>query len=404
MEVFVARQPIFDRWLDVAAYELFFRYEGKDFYDHLNGDQASSRVITDSFFIIGMKKLTGGKRAFINFTKNLLLDEVATILPRESIAVEVLETVELDEEIVAACDKLKQLGYLLVLDDFALKMKFNPLIEMADIIKVDFLETDVEERRSLVKWFGTKKLKFLAEKVETREAFDQALEMGYTYFQGYFFSKPVILSGKDVPGYKVNYIRIMHEINKPDPDIDQIENIFKGDVSFSYKLLRCINSAAFGLRTKVTSIKHALILMGHRELRKWVSLIVLLGLGEDKPQELITISIIRAKFCELLAPGVGLKDRVSDLFLMGLFSMIDAFVSRPMAELLEELPISDDIKDALLGKGGPLEKMYELVLSYEKGDWKKFSLLAADLNLDEESVPAIYFESLEWSREVFQPD
>lgn len=402
MDVFVARQPIFDRWLEVAAYELFFRYGGKDFYDHLDGDQASSRVITDSLFIIGLKKLTGGKRAFINFTKNLLLDEVATILPPELIAVEVLETVEPDEEIVAACDKLKQLGYMLVLDDFALKIKFNPLIEMADIIKVDFIDTDQEERKSLVDWFATKKLKFLAEKVESRGTYDEALNFGYTYFQGYFFSKPVVLSGRDLPSYKVNYIKMIHEINRPDPDIDRIEQVFKADVSLSYKLLRCINSAAFGLRSKVTSIKHALILMGLRELKKWVSLVVLLGLGEDKPQELLTLSIVRARFCELLAPLMGFKDRAPDLFMLGMFSLIDAFVDRSLSDILDEMPLSDEIKYALIGKGSTYSKVYDLVIAYEKGDWDHFSQLVADQKINEAELPKLYTESVEWSHNVLR--
>jgi c-di-GMP-related signal transduction protein len=401
MEVFVARQPIFDRNMKVYGYELFFRYGGKEFYDFHDGDQASSRVMTDGFFIIGMEKLTEGKKAFINFTHKLLLDEVATIFPREQIAVEVLETVEPDPEIFAACDKLKEAGYLLVLDDFAFKIKFNPLIELADIIKIDFLATSVEERRGFVQWFGSKKLKFLAEKVETREEFDQAVEMGYSYFQGYFFSKPVTLSGQDVPSYKVNYVQVLREVHKPELDFDELENIFKRDVAFSYKLLRCINSAYFGLRAKVESIKHALILMGMIELRKWVSLIAVQGLGEDKPQELLATSIIRARFCELLAPRLGQEDRASDLFLMGMFSLLDAFVDRPLAELLEELPISDDIKDALLEREGPLGKIYELVLAYERGNWGEFSQLSEELMLDEKGVPALFHDSLEWTQPIF---
>lgn len=401
MDVFVARQPIFDKNLDVFAYELFFRYEGEELYGHPDGDQASSQVMADSFFVIGMDKLTEGKRAFINFTHKLLVDEVATIFPRDLIAVEVLETVEPDRDVFTACEKLKEAGYLLVLDDFALRIKFNPLIELADIIKVDFLAIGEEERKNFVEWFGTRKLKFLAEKVETREAFEQALEMGYSYFQGYFFSKPVTLVGRDFPSYKVNYIRILHEVYKPELDFDELENIFKKDVSFSYKLLRCVNSAYFGLRTRVESIKHALVLMGVKEVRKWVSLIAVRGLGDDKPQELVTTSIIRARFLELLAPRVGLEDRASDLFLMGMFSLIDAFVDRPRDEILQELPLSDDINGALMGQGGPYAPVYDLVLAYELGDWGKFSQLSAELQMSEEGIPALFQESLEWAQPIY---
>lgn len=402
MEVFVARQPIFDKRLNVFAYELLFREGQEKYFNHLDGDHATSKVITSSLFIIGLKTLTEGKKAFVNFTQNLLLSETATLLPRDLIAVEILETVEPDDNVIAACEKLKRMGYLLALDDFKMRRSYHPLMRIADIIKVDFQDTNEKELQAIFKRIDTSSTKLLAEKVETLDEFHHAIQMGYEYFQGYFFCKPMTLSGQDIPVYKITYLKILREVNRADPDIDEIEQTIKSDVSFTYKLLRCINSVAYGLRAKVKSIKHALVLLGMREVRRWVSLISLQGLGEDKPPELVELSVIRAKFAELLADKIGMQELAPDLFLMGLFSLIDAIVDRPLEEILDELPITDEIKEALTNNGGPLGKVYELVIANERGEWEKFPELAAELNLNEYEIPAIFLQSLEWTQQVMK--
>ncbi len=404
MEVFVARQPIFNRQQKVYGYELLYRLGMDNFYNNPagDGDRATSEVIANSFLLIGLDALTGGKRAFINFTENLLKNEVATILPKEVVAIEILENIEVDDKVVNACIKLKKLGYPLVLDDFVLDERFKPLVELADIIKIDFMECDIREKMDVIRRFGSAGVQLLAEKVETTEMFKEAFEMGYSYFQGYFFSRPIILTGQDIPGYKINYLQALEEVNRPEMDFDRLEGIIKRDVSLSYKLLKYINSAAFGFRSKIDSIKHALVLLGIQEIKNWVSLIILRGMGEDKPDEITTSSILRAKFSELIAPKVGLQERSSDLFLMGMFSMIDALISRPMTDILDELPIAEDIKRALLGKECRYRDLYELILAYEKGNWEEFSALATRIKLDEAEVPKIYLQSLAWANQVMQ--
>lgn len=404
MEVFVARQPIFNRQQKVYGYELLYRLGMDNFYNNPagDGDRATSEVIANSFLLIGLDALTGGKRAFINFTENLLKNEVATILPKEVVAIEILENIEVDDKVVNACIKLKKLGYPLVLDDFVLDERFKPLVGLADIIKIDFMECDIREKMDVIRRFGSAGVQLLAEKVETTEMFKEAFEMGYSYFQGYFFSRPIILTGQDIPGYKINYLQALEEVNRPEMDFDRLEGIIKRDVSLSYKLLKYINSAAFGFRSKIDSIKHALVLLGIQEIKNWVSLIILRGMGEDKPDEITTSSILRAKFGELIAPKVGLQERSSDLFLMGMFSMIDALISRPMTDILDELPIAEDIKRALLGKECRYLDLYELILAYEKGNWEEFSALATRIKLDEAEVPKIYLQSLAWANQVMQ--
>lgn len=400
MEIFVARQPIFDKSMNVFAYELLYRVDPGSAANVKDGDQATSAVITNTFLLIGFDNLTGGKPAFINFTRNMLAEEVATNLPRELVAVEVLEDVDPDDKVIEACRKLKDLGYTLVLDDFVFKGDLQPLIDLADIIKVDFLYTRGADRGEIIRQVGNKNIKFLAEKVETKEEFEEALGMGYSYFQGYFFSKPDTLSARDIPGYKLNYLHLLQELNRPETDFCMVEEIIKRDVSITYKLLKYINSASFGFRSKINSVKHALVLLGLQEIKKWISLIALRSMGEDKPDELMTSSILRARFSELIALSMGNKKRSPDYFLMGLLSMIDAFVDRPMPVILEGLPISEDIKMALISGEGLLGEVFCLVLAYEKGQWDSFASSAELLGLNEKTTTRLFLDSIEWSNQV----
>ena len=400
MDVFVARQPIFDRQQKVYAYELLFRSSLENFFSHPDPNLASAKVISDSFFLFGMETITGGKRAFINVTRESLLQEYLAMFPKALTVVEILETVEPDEEVIEACRKLKEEGFLLALDDFVYSDRFIPLVDMADIIKVDFLGTDVPERRAMVERFSGRGIKLLAERVETREEFDLAVNLGYDYFQGYFFSKPVILQKKDIPGFKLNYLQIIREINRPELNYDQLEDVIKREVSLSYKLLRYINSPFFGWKREVTSIRHALTLLGDKSVRKWASLVALASMGSDKPEELVTSAVVRAKFCELLAPKTGLAAREEDLFLMGMFSMIDALVDLPLPEILAEIPIAPEIKGALLGEMNPLRKVYDVVTAYERGEWDNFRGLCKESGLDEMQTPGFYLDSIDWTTQI----
>ncbi|HOP74136.1 MAG TPA: HDOD domain-containing protein [Bacillota bacterium] len=401
MEVFVARQPIFTKNKSVFAYELLYRSGKQNFYDHNDGDRATSDVITNSFSVIGIDTLTGGKRAFINFTQNLLKKEMATVIPPNSVVIELLEDIVPDDEILTACRKLKQLGYTLALDDFVAFNQISPLIDLADIIKVDFLKASPDDWKAMPREIGNGRIRFLAEKVETLEQYEEAVACGYSYFQGYFFSKPEIFSGQDLAPYKLNYLRIIREINQFDGDFDRIEEIVKQDVSLSYKLLRLVNSAAFGLVTKVTSIKYCLELLGIKEFVKWVTLVSLRSIGEDKPDELVIISLIRARFAELLAFEVGMKDRSSDLFLMGMFSMIDALMGRPFQEIIDEVPVADDVKDALSGTSNSLREVYDLIIAYERGEWDVLTEKTAQLNVSENEVSRLYITALQWVQQIF---
>ena len=257
------------------------------------------------------------------------------------------------------------------------------------------------DRKALVEKLSSRGIKMVAEKVETRSELQQASEMRYTYFQGYFFSKPEIVVAQDIPGYKLNYLRVLQAVNQPEINLVELENIIKLEASLTYKLLRYLNSAFFGFRTEIRSIHHALALLGEEELKKWASLIAMAAMGADKPPELVVSVIVRAVFCESLAPRIGMMNRSNDLFLLGMMSLIDAVLDRPLPEILEKMPISHEVKKALLGVENRFRDVYETVIAYEAADWRSFAEKARKLNLDEETVPDLYLKSVEWAKNTF---
>lgn len=399
MEVCIARQPIFDRYRHVYGYELLFRsVHGRPGVD---ADRATASVIADSLLRVGLGRITGGKRAFINFTRDTLVKGYATIFPRDQIVVEILEDVEQDPEVFDTCRQLKQAGYLIALDDFVCEDWTNPLLRFADIIKVDFRATPASARAHLPRAIAYRKLKSLAEKVETRAEFDEAIELGFTYLQGYFFSRPLVLSGRDVPGFRLRYLEVLREINRPSLDFGEIEAIIKREPSLLYKLMTYINAAGFGFRTRITSVRQALALLGEDAVRKWASVVALAGLAQDRPPETLVTALVRARFCEQLAAAVGLGDRAEELFFLGLLSLLDVLTGRPMPELVTELPLADDVKLALLGNRTRPFDVLSCLLTYERGDWEAFALYAAKLRLPEAEVARVYLDAVAWGTESF---
>ena len=401
MQIFVARQPIFNQHREVYAYELLFRSSMENFFSAADQEQASSQMIDQSLHGFGLDLLTGSKKAFINATRGVLLENFFRLLPREKAVVEVLETVEPDSSVVNACRQLKEDGYMLALDDFVSRPGLEPLIEMADIIKVDFLLSDSAERRKFAELFLPRGIQLLAEKVETTEDFDEAASLGYQYFQGYFFCKPQVVARKDVPPFKLNYLKFMQEISRPELDFDQLEAAIKREMSLSVKLLRYLNSAAFGWRNEVASIKHGIMLLGEDAMKKWASLVALASMGSDKPPELVVTSLVRGRFCELLGTTANRRDLETELFLVGMLSVIDALVDRPLTEVLEEMNVAPQIADALVSGSNPLGRFLALATIYEKGNWDELPAACAELGITEDRLPETYGNAIEWAEKVF---
>ena len=395
MEVFVARQPIFNLKEEVVAYELLYRGNKENTFSNIDGDQATAEVIINSFINIGMQDLSEGKQCFVNFTEGLLKSKIPTFFKPESIVVEILENVEINEELIEICKELKQLGYTIALDDFKIQESYSllpSLLKYVDIIKVDFLETKKDEQKRLVERYRPFQIELLAEKVETREEFLFAREAGYSYFQGYFFSRPLILSSHDVPVYLKTHYQILAELSKTEPNIEIIASEIEHDISLSYKLLKLINSPAFGTRNKIESIKQAIILLGFDEIKKWIYVLSVKNIhrsNDPKMQEVIKMSLIRAKLCEQIALQTG-RNQSAPYLLTGMFSLIDTLLQRNLVDILKDLPLSDGIQAALLGSKNDFYKILSWALQIEQSDWEVEGLSVADIN-------KIYIKAIEWA-------
>jgi len=403
MDLFLARQPIFDKHHNVYGYELLYRSNQNNVYNHFDGDQASLNVIHNAFLLTGPENISGGKKIFINFTANLLKNKVALSLPKQLLVVEILENIAPDKTILSVCAELKKAGYTLALDDFVLHSpQVNSLINYADIIKVDFRQSSLDDIQKIAEHSIHKGIKLLAEKTETLEELTVAKSLGYIFFQGYFFSKPLIIATRDIPSHKLAHLQMLHEINQTDLSIECLEAIVKRDTSLTYKLLKYINSVSFGMSQPIDSIKHAMVLLGEKEVRKWASLIIFTKIAQDNTPELLMSSLIRAKFSESLADEMGFRDKKSMLFLAGMFSLLDAMIGRPLAEVLEKIPLPEDIKKALLGEDNRYRDLLGMVIHYEKADWQNFAKFAQKINFDENKIPDLYLNAVRWAEKTLK--
>ncbi len=400
MDIFVARQPIFDRRRNVVAYELLFRSGMQNAFGQNDPNKASIKMMDTTLLGFGLDSLVGDKQAFFNASRDVLVKEQWAVLPAGKAVVEVLESIVPDAEVAAACAAIKRSGYKLALDDFVFRPEYELLLPYTDLVKVDFLITKGEERSGLARRFAPRGITMLAEKVETQEDFQAGLDAGYELFQGYFFCKPEMIAGKDIPASKTNLLRLMQEINRPEVDFDRLEQLIKGEVTLSVRLLRYLHSAGFGWKHDVDTIGQALRVLGERSARKWASLVVLTLIGEDKPAELVTNTLVRAQLCEQLGAEAALPERQADLFLVGLLSTLDAMLDRPMAQVLEQLSVSNEVRHALLNGDNLLSDTLQLAISYDRGDWERVRSIAPRLAYPEPSMPEAYRHAVEWVNRI----
>ncbi|WP_187296177.1 EAL and HDOD domain-containing protein [Tepidibacter mesophilus] len=400
MEVFVARQPIFNRNREVIAYELLYRDGNKNFFDaSINSSKATSILLVNSYFSIGLENLTKTNKAFINFDKNLIHNDIPLIFNKDTIVIELLEDIIPDENFINKIKNLKSHGYIIALDDYKADYPYENLVELSDILKVDVLNNTIYDLEKIVKKYDNNKRKFLAEKVETNEMFDFVKSIGYDYFQGYFFNKPTIIKGRGICGNRIHYFLISEELNKKEPSYDKITKIIESDTSIAYTFLRLVNSK-FTLISEIHSIKHALAMLGLKEIEKWVYIVMMQNFQKNSCNETFKTSLFRSKLGEFLAENSIHNNRKNEVMLMGLMSVIDTLLEEPMEKILKKLPLSEDIKKALLQKDSPLTDIYNFILKYEEGRWEEISIYAQKLNIDIHKLPDFYFESIKWTDEL----
>jgi c-di-GMP-related signal transduction protein len=407
VEAFVARQGIFDRQRRIYGYELLYRSDPLfNEFDGTEAGAATKQVISTSLLSIGLDNLLGGKKAFINFNERLLQDGIHQSLPRDATVIEILESVEPTEDLIALCRGIREQGYTIALDDFVSSAQCEPLTHFAQLIKVDVQATGKAEQERLLRTYRPRGIAMLAEKVETYEEFEWARTAGYDYFQGYFFARPRVIRGQQLPTSKLNCLRLLSEMQKPDLDFKKLEDLVRGDVALTYRLLRYVNSALFGRSDEIQSIHKALLVVGTDKIRQWVALATLSILATDKPAELATLSIVRARFCELLIKPVGTELR-DEAFLMGMFSLLDALLDCPLEEALRSVGLGTDIAQALLGTAAEesiLARVYRLSRRYEIGDWDVVEALAKVCGVPALAVGNAYVEATLWADKMLHAE
>ena len=397
---YVARQAILGREREVVAYELLFRDGPESVFRCDSIARATSSVIADSFLLIGLDALSSGRPVFVNFSREALLQGIPRMLPPAHLVVELLETVTPDEAVVRACRELSGLGYTIALDDFSWADAWKPVLAVADIVKVDFLATRGQERERLHEALRPFDVTLLAEKVETEQDFEAARRAGYALFQGFFFSRPALVQTRDVGGLESAHLRVLRAVSAPNVNLRALEDLIRRDLSLTYKLMRRANSVVFGRHEKSPSLRRALELLGLDEVRRWVALLVVAGLSKGRPSELVRSALLRARFCEELAPAFGLAGSSGDLFLVGLFAQLDALLGRPLREVVAELALPGELETVLTGGEGALAPPLRCALAWERGDWDAIDAIATTLRSGGEGLPDAYVGALEWLRDT----
>ncbi len=398
-DLFVGRQPIFDRSLEVYGYELLYRSYQSAEAGVTDGDQATTQVILNTFSQLGLESLVSGeKKAFINATRNFLVGKIPIPFPPARVVLEVLEDIIIDQELIDSLASLSKQGFLIALDDVTSVEQIAPLLNLAQIIKIDLMGLP---RNRLVEVVARlrpyrQRLKLLAEKVETQEELEFCRRLGFDYFQGYFLCKPSVVKGKRMDSTRLVLMRTLAKIQDPKSDFHSLGNLVTQDVALSYKVLKLVNSSYYGLSKTITAIDQAVALIGMNQLRGWLTLLLMASI-DNKPHELTAIAMTRAKMCELLAHSLRQGESES-FFLVGLFSLLDAMMDLPMQEALANLPLSEDVVTGLLRHEGLTGETLEMVLAYEQGDWDK--LLQTQLSPD--VIQKNYLEAIRWASEAAQ--
>lgn len=400
MDVFVSRQPIFDRNGAVFGYQLVCREDADSVFSRPGGNVA--QTLEQSLAFMGLESLANGKRVFVNMTYDALVSGAVPAFRPEQAIVEIPEEGHDDEQLLAACARLKDAGYELALPQNV--DPSGPVLRLISYAKLDAALAKDPEVVQIVREMESAGIKVLGENVETHDDFGRCRQAGFSLLRGFFFTTRTesdTETKKDIPAFKAHYLAVMRQLQAPEIDIPAVEEIVRREMSLSYKALRYVNSAYYGLRTRIKSVRHALAMLGINEVRRLVSASVFTTLGHDKPKELVAQATVRARFCELLAKEIGFQSRGDEFFTMGMWSLVDAILDRPMTQILREMPMAGDIEAALLGEANVPREVLECAIAYERGNWAELGRKAASLRLPENVIPSRYAEAIDWCQQIF---
>ena len=397
----ISRQPILTADESVIGYELFFKGDPEK-KDSATDDESATSATIEMLNFMGLGVLCDGRLAFINCSEHMLLTDYFTLLPPNDVVIEIQQDVPSNESVIQACQKLKDFGYSIALDNFVPDDKRAALVPLARFLKVDITQVVSKECAAMAARYATEECRLLAQKVENRLQFITARRDGFTRFQGYFFRHPENIRARQIPANQATYVRLLTAVSKPEVDFAEVEDLIKHEPSLTYRLLRHLNSPLLGLSSPVVSVRNALTLLGEHESVRWIRMATTLVMGQDKSSDLVLSSLVRARFCELMSPKV--EHGNADLFLMGMLSMIDSILSVPIGVVIEELHLDANIKAQLLaaktGKKTPLSNIYDLMIAREAGDWGLVTRLGKLLNLSLSSVADASNQAMRWAHEI----
>ncbi|MGF1770838.1 EAL domain-containing protein [Vibrio wakamikoensis] len=395
---YIARQPILDSEQKTVGYELLFRDGPNNTFPDIDPELATNRLLSEHFLATHYSTI-GDKLGFVNFPYQSLVNLVPTLFPKENLVIEILESCEPTAELLAAIKKMSQAGYTIALDDFVPRKEWLPFLPYTSIIKIDIRQYSLKKAQALIERLRPHNITFLAEKVETYEEFELAKQVGFDQFQGYFFSRPQLIRRKQIKPSFLTVVQLCKEIANQDINYDELERLISLDVTLSYKLLTFVN-ASYLIRSEIKSFKQALVYLGEERLRKFISLVAITSTQDDKPDSLYSLSIQRARFCELLLSDMNTNLDEGLGFLTGMFSLLDSLFDQPLEELVEKMPIDHMVKSALVTKQGTLGNILSLVKAYENADWMTVIAYRDKLEVSDEKLAKHYDDAIKWTEDL----
>ncbi len=403
MDVFIARQPIFDNFRNLIAYELLYRdSEGASSFGNIDGSYATSVLVSDAITVFGLDNLTNGRPAFVNFTKKLIMDDFAYLCNADEIIIEIVEDTLVDDIFVEKIKELKNAGYRIAIDDYIGDESFDKLLEHADIIKVDIFGMPLKKRAEIAKRIEGLGKTLLAEKVETFEDFDHAVKHNYSLFQGYYLQRPKTMSKKSININPGSYAELIRELSKADPDFNVLTEGVRRNVGLTYKLLQHINTLRYFRYFRVKSIRMALVTLGLDEVRRWILLMMAKDMGNKNNEEIIKMAFVRGLFSEKLSFKTRHKHRSSEVFIMGMFSLMDIIAEADLRGVLRDLPLEKDVTDAILGKESDIGYILEFARAFEMGDWDRLDELRGNFHISEEELGKLYIDCMMYADTLFE--